>query len=94
MGFDLLEFERLSAQRSLKDFPGFLPSMQRNQQSPANSPSFLCFPKGNFRAISTARLNVSPRVHLRPIKVVVSDRPMRNSNLADGFALRCFQRLS
>ena len=27
------------------------------------------------RAISTARLNVSPRLHLRPIDVVVSDGP-------------------
>ena len=30
---------------------------------------------GIFRAISTARLNVSPRLHLRPIDVVVSDGP-------------------
>ena len=28
-----------------------------------------------YRAISTARLNVSPRSHLRPIDVVVSDGP-------------------
>ena len=30
---------------------------------------------GIFRAISTARLNVSPRLHLRPIDVVVFDGP-------------------
>ena len=29
----------------------------------------------SLRAISTARLNVSPRLHLRPIDVVVSDGP-------------------
>ena len=28
-----------------------------------------------YRAISTARLNVSPRSHLRPIDVVVYDGP-------------------
>ena len=31
--------------------------------------------KSVSRAISTARLNVSPRLHLRPIDVVVSDGP-------------------
>ena len=51
------------------------------------------------RLISTGRLNVSPRLHLRPIDVVVSDEPSGTlwsgrSNLEVGFALRCFQRLS
>ena len=31
---------------------------------------------------------------LRPIDVLVSDDPIWSSNLAVGFALRCFQRLS
>ena len=33
---------------------------------------------GMSRAISTARLNVSPRLHLRPIDVVVCDGPWRD----------------
>ena len=48
----------------------------------------------SFRAISTARLNPSPGLHLPPINVVVSDGPQARSYLAAGFALRCFQRLS
>ena len=51
------------------------------------------------RPISTARLNTLPRLHLQPIKLVVSEWPygtLRSgkSNLGVGFALRCFQRLS
>ena len=49
--------------------------------------------KESKRAISNARLNVSPHVHLHPINVVVYDDPEK-SNLVAGFALRCFQRLS
>ena len=49
---------------------------------------------GTSRAISTARLNGSPRLHLRPIDVVVCDGPLMRSNLGDGFVLRCFQHLS
>ena len=48
----------------------------------------------SFRAISAARLNVSPRSHLRPIDVVVYDGPQRRPHLGGGFALRCLQRLS
>ena len=48
----------------------------------------------SFRAISTARLNTSLRLHLQPINVVVSHDPYRKSHLEVGFALRCFQRLS
>ena len=45
--------------------------------------------------ISTARLYVSPHLHLPPIHVVVSNGPLyRNTHLGAGFALRCFQRLS
>ena len=47
----------------------------------------------NIRAISRARLNTSPCVHLPPIDVLVWDDPVR-THLADGFALRCLQRLS
>ena len=46
------------------------------------------------RAISTGQLNTSPCVHFLPINVVVSHDPMGNTHLEDGFALRCFQRLS
>ena len=47
-----------------------------------------------FRAISTGRLNTLLCLHLLPINVVVSHDPIRKSHLEDGFALRCFQRLS
>ena len=47
-----------------------------------------------FRAISTGRLSTSPYVHLLPINVVVSHDPQGKIHLEDGFALRCFQRLS
>ena len=50
--------------------------------------------RGSARAISAARLNVSPRSHLRPIDVVVCDGPQRRPHLGAGFALRCLQRLS
>ena len=51
-------------------------------------------PSRSARAISAARLNVSPRSHLRPIDVVVCDGPPRRPHLGAGFALRCIQRLS
>ena len=51
-------------------------------------------PRASFRAISAARLNVSQRFHLRPIDVVVCHGPLRRPHLGEGFALRCFQRLS
>ena len=46
------------------------------------------------RAISTGQLKPSQAVHFLPINVVVSHDPMGKSHLGDGFALRCFQRLS
>ena len=52
------------------------------------------FRRASFRAISAARLNVSPRFHLRPIDVVVYHGPLRRPHLGESFALRCFQRLS
>ena len=45
------------------------------------------------RGISTGKLNVSPRLHTRPINVVVFHGSMK-SYLEGGFPLRCFQRLS
>ena len=50
--------------------------------------------KKSLRAISTARLNMLPCLHLQPINVVVYNDPQGKSNLVVGFALRCFQRLS
>ena len=47
-----------------------------------------------YRAISTGRLNTLLHLHLLPINVVVSHDPQWKSHLEDGFALRCFQRLS
>ncbi len=55
---------------------------------------FFLFLYRDYRAISTARLNVSPRLHLRPIDVVVCDGPVSRPNLGAGFVLRCFQHLS
>ena len=51
------------------------------------------------RAISTARLHVSPRFHLPPINVLVLHGPSEarrpgSAHLEGGFPLRCFQRLS
>lgn len=45
------------------------------------------------RFISTAQLNALLRLHLRPIKVLVSDQSMK-PDLRDSFVLRCFQLLS
>ncbi len=51
-------------------------------------------PFRSLRAISTARLSVSPRLHLRPIDVVVCDGPWMRPYLGAGFVLRCLQHLS
>ena len=48
----------------------------------------------NDRAISTARLNTSLRVHLPPIYVVIFYGSQGKTHLVGGFALRCFQCLS
>ena len=53
----------------------------------------LC-PRERFRAISTGQLNTLLCVHFLPINVVVSHDPPWKPHLGDGFALRCFQRLS
>ena len=47
-----------------------------------------------YRAIRTGRLRASPRLHPRPIDVVVSHGPRARPGLAVGFPLRCLQRLS
>ena len=46
------------------------------------------------RVLSTARLHVSPHVHLPPINVVVSHDPSGRIHLGQGFPLRCVQRFS
>ena len=46
------------------------------------------------RAISTGRLNASPRLHTRPINVVVFHGSQGSSRFKVGFPLRCLQRLS
>src|SRR5262245_50256170 len=49
-------------------------------------------------AVSTGRLSGSPRVHVRPIDLVVFQEPSptrgRRPDLGGGFTLRCLQRLS
>ena len=51
------------------------------------------FPNKN-RIISTHRLNGLLRLQLEPINLLISEGPQTNSNLGDGFTLRCFQSLS
>ena len=46
------------------------------------------------RAISTGQLNASPRLHSRPIDVVVFHGPQGRPRFEVGFPLRCLQRLS
>jgi hypothetical protein len=47
-----------------------------------------------YRAISTGQLSASPRLHLRPIDVVVFHGPQGRPGFEGGFPLRCLQRLS
>src|SRR5438552_17020342 len=51
------------------------------------------------RPISTGQLNALPRLHLRPINLVIYQGPSEalrpgRSHLQAGFALRCLQRIS
>ena len=46
------------------------------------------------RAISTGKLNASPRLHTRPINVVVYHGSQGRTRFEVGFQLRCLQRLS
>ena len=46
------------------------------------------------RAISTGQLSASPRLHTRPINVVVFHGSQGSSRFKVGFPLRCLQRLS
>ena len=46
------------------------------------------------RAISTGKLNASPRLHTRPINVVVFHGSSGRTRFEVGFPLRCLQRLS
>ena len=51
------------------------------------------------RLISIGKLNVSPRLHTRPIDLVIFQEPLGalrlgRSHLVEGFTLRCLQRFS
>ena len=51
------------------------------------------------RLISIGKLNVSPRLHTRPIDLVIFQEPLEalrpgRSHLVEGFTLRCLQRFS
>ena len=46
------------------------------------------------RAISTGQLSALPRLHFRPIDVVVFHGPQGRPRFEGGFPLRCLQRLS
>src|ERR1700719_3055829 len=51
------------------------------------------------RLISIGKLNVSPRLHTRPIDLVIFQEPLGalrlgRSHLVEGFTLICFQRFS
>ena len=47
-----------------------------------------------IRAISTGKLNALPRLHTRPINVVVYHSSQGRTRFEVGFPLRCLQRLS
>ena len=47
-----------------------------------------------IRAISTGKLNALPRLHTRPINVVVYYGSQGRTRFEVGFPLRCLQRLS
>ena len=51
-------------------------------------------PDQAFRAIRTGSLSALPRVHVRPIDVVVFHGPLGRPCFEVGFPLRCLQRLS
>ena len=70
-----------------------LRELQRKIRFPLFSYASLSL-KERYRAISTGQLRPSPALHFLPIDVVVSHDPLWKSHLGDGFALRCFQRLS
>ena len=53
-----------------------------------------CFGSEFSRAIRTGRLSASPRVHLRPIDVMVCHGSWARPGFEGGFPLRCLQRLS
>ena len=51
------------------------------------------------RLISIGKLNASPRLHTRPIDLVIFQEPLEalrpgRSHLVEGFTLRCLQRFS
>ena len=51
------------------------------------------------RLISIGKLNVSLRLHIRPIDLVIFQEPLGDlrpgtTHLVEGFTLRCFQRFS
>ena len=68
-------------------------SISFRRQPSVTALHILC-PRERFRAISTGQLNTLLCVHFLPINVVVSHDPLWKPHLGDGFALRCFQRLS
>ena len=70
-------------------------NLRENSRKTSKTLPWLHFPlKERSRAISTGQLRPSPALHFLPIDVVVSHDPLWKSHLGDGFALRCFQRLS
>ena len=64
----------LRAYNNLPAFQGFAPNGEPAGLTLPASVS-VCLVLQSLRAISTARLSVSPHVHLRPIDVVVCDGP-------------------
>ncbi len=76
------------------------------RHSPNGIGLFVCFDRVRFwrtwimgaikfdRAISTGKLNASPRLHTQPINVVVFHGSQGSTRFEVGFPLRCLQRLS
>ncbi len=58
-----------------------------------SSPFHLRNQRGKLRLVSTSRLNALPRLHLKPINLVIFQEAIL-PNLEVGFPLICFQRLS
>ena len=90
-----LRFQRRDARKGTSRKPASVPSPERLaaesifDTNPEIQFLFFSFPR-RLRAISTARLNMSPCLHLRPINVVVCDGPWRDLILESASCLDAF----
>ena len=83
--------------RGKREFGALEPLYSTARPFPSPSPDGEGKRKGGGQAnrlISTGLLRTLPSLHSRPINVVVFHEPVGNPSFEEGFALRCFQRLS